>query len=288
MDIWRALHPSDRSFTWLRPNAYGAAVSRMNLVALPTFWVPFVSSFNHLPCPFSDHCVVALSFVVPQVLTGGPEVWKLNVSVLVEEDYFSLISSFWASWRERKSDFVTVMDWWEVAKSMIKGLSVTYSKTRAARLRSRRDFLVRLVSYLKERVYVGRCHRVDPYQAALAELRQLGLVEVEGARVCARVRWVEEGECSSSYFCKLEKKRCSESGITALRNSDNVVHTGGEGIQSVLSSFYADHFSKEETDLAFKRPFCSKYLIESLLIGLACFPLLCCFFGYGEGKGPGY
>ena len=202
VDIWRALHPSDRSFTWLRPNS--AAVSRMNLVALPTFWLPFVSSFNHLPCPFSDHCVVALSFAVPQVLTGGPEVWKLNVSVLVEEDYFSLICSFWASWRERKSDFLTVMDWWEVAKSKIKGLSVTYCKTRAARLRSRRDFLVRLVSYLKGWVNGGRCHRVDPYQAALAELRQLDLVEVEGDRVRARVRWVEEGDCSSSYFCKLE------------------------------------------------------------------------------------
>lgn len=92
VDIWRPLHPSGRSFTQPRPN--GAAVSRMNLVALPTFCVPFVSSFNHLPCPFSDHCVVALSFAVPQVLTHGPGVWKLNVSVLVEEDYFSLISSF--------------------------------------------------------------------------------------------------------------------------------------------------------------------------------------------------
>lgn len=66
----------------------------------------------------------------------------------------------------------------------------------------------------------------------------------------ARVRWVEEGECSSSFFCKLEKKRRSESGVTALRDSDNVVDTGAEGIQSVLSSFYADRFSKEETNLA--------------------------------------
>jgi len=245
----------------------------MNLVALPTFWVPFVSSFNHLPCPFSDHSVVALSFAVPQVLTGGPVVWKLNVFVLVEEDYFSLISSFWASSRERKSDFVTVMDWWEVAKSKIKGLSVTYCKNRAVRLRSRRDFLVRLVSHLKGRVYGGRSHRVDPYQTVLAELRQLDPVEVEGAGVRASVRWVERGECSSSYFCKLEKKRRSESGITALRDSDNVVHSGAEGIQPVLSSFYADRFSKEETDLAFKRPFCPKYLIESLLTGLARFPL---------------
>ena len=110
VDIWRALHPSGRSFTWLRPN--GSIASRIDLVGLPPSWVPFVSSCDHLPCPFSDHCAVALSVAIPQVLTRGPKVWKLNVSVLEEEDYVSLISSFWASWREKKSDFVTVMDWW--------------------------------------------------------------------------------------------------------------------------------------------------------------------------------
>lgn len=42
---------------------------------------------------------------------------------------------------------------------------------------------------------------------------------------------------------------------------------------NLLSSFYADRFSKEETNLTFKRPFCPKHLIESLLTGLAHFPL---------------
>ena len=95
---------------------------------------------------------MALSVAVSQVLTRSPGVWKLNVSVLEEQDYVSLISSFWASWRKKKSDFVTVMDWWEVAKSKIKGLTVTYCKRRAARLRSRRDLLGRLVFHLKRRV----------------------------------------------------------------------------------------------------------------------------------------
>ena len=45
-----------------------------------------MSSSDHLPCPFSDHCAVALSVAVPLVLTRSPGVWKLNVSVLEEED----------------------------------------------------------------------------------------------------------------------------------------------------------------------------------------------------------
>ena len=94
---------------------------------------------------------------------------------------------------------------------------------------------------------------------ALAELRQLDLVEAEGACVRARVRWMEEGECSSSYFCKLEKKRRSESCITALRGSDNVVHIGAEGIRSVLSSFHAYLFSKK-TDLT----------VQASLLSIVC------------------
>ena len=144
-----------------------------------------MSSSDHLPCPLSDHFAVALSVAVPQVLTRSPGVWKLNVSVLEEQDYVSLLSSFWASWRDKKSDFVTVMDWWAVAKSQIKGLTVTYCKKRAARLLSRRDLLVRLVSHLKGRVDSGHSDCVGPYTVVLAELRQLDLVEAEGARVRA-------------------------------------------------------------------------------------------------------
>ena len=126
------------------------------------------------------------------------------------------------------------------------------------------------------------------------ELRQLDLVEAEGACVQARVTWVEEGECSSSYFCKLEKKRRSENCITALRGSDNVVHTGAEGIQSVLSSFYADLFSKEETDLTVQASLLSKVSgsvpadrvgdCEGPLSVAECFAALS---GMARGKAPG-
>ena len=83
---------------------------------------------------------------------------------------------------------------------------------------------------------------------------------------------MEEGECSSSYFCKLEKKRRSESCITALQGSDNVVHIGAEGIRSVLSSFYAYLFSKE-TDLT----------VQASLLSIVCARVPADRFGDCEG-----
>ena len=111
-------------------------------------------------------------------------------------------------------------------------------------------------------------------------------MEAEGARI----RRVEEGECSSSYFCKLEKKRRIESCITALRGSDNVVHTGSEGIQSVLSSFYADLFSKEETDLTVEASLLSRVPADRVGDWEGPLPVAECFAafsGMARGKDPG-
>lgn len=36
----------------------------------------------------------------------GSGLWKLNVSVLEERDYFRLISDFWSGWRHRMPAFV--------------------------------------------------------------------------------------------------------------------------------------------------------------------------------------
>ena len=52
---------------------------------------PSVSSCDIVACPFSDHCAVVMSVRVPEVPSHGPGVWKLNLSVLNDPDYVSLI-----------------------------------------------------------------------------------------------------------------------------------------------------------------------------------------------------
>ena len=100
-DIWRYLHPSSSGFTWSR--ADGSFFSRIDLIGCPFAWVPSVSACDIVPCPFSDHCALAFFVSVPDVIPHGPGLWKLNVSILEEREYFDIISDFWAQWKYRKA-----------------------------------------------------------------------------------------------------------------------------------------------------------------------------------------
>ena len=44
-----------------------------------------------------------------------------------------------------------------------------------------------------------------------------------GLRFRARARWVEEGEISSDFFLRLEKKRAADRSFAALRTNDGSI-----------------------------------------------------------------
>ena len=129
IDTWRYLHPSSSCYTWLSPD--GSVSSRIDYIGYPYVWVSSVSSCDIVPCPFSDHCAVSLSVSVPDVVPPGPSLWKLNTSVLEEEGYVHLISNFLNGWRCQSHLFPSLVKWWEMGKSRIKGLTVHYCCSRS-------------------------------------------------------------------------------------------------------------------------------------------------------------
>ena len=58
------------------------------------------------------------------------------------------------------------------------------------------------------------------YERFLFHLASFDLTEAEGARVRSRVKEAVEGEKSSRFFLRLEKKRGTESWISAMRVSN--------------------------------------------------------------------
>ena len=188
-DIWRYLHPASSCFTWTKSD--GSLASRIDLCGVPYVWVPSVSSCDIIPCPFSDHCALLLSLLVPDAVPPGPGLWKLNTSILSEEDYYNLIANAWRDWRFAVPRFPSLAKWWEEGKSLIKGLTIKYCCERSRVRSSNRDLLVRLVDHLKAKVDSGSSSCVGPYHSAMAELAKLDLEAARSAQVRSRARWVD-------------------------------------------------------------------------------------------------
>ena len=128
-DIWRDLHPLAAGFTWESSNHSRA--SCIDLIGCPSVWVPFLSSCNIVPCPFSDHTAVYPSLSPPVPIPSGPGRWKCNVSTLEDPELRTKIESFWMHWRTRQQFFPSVGKWWDKGKKQIKAVISHHCSIRA-------------------------------------------------------------------------------------------------------------------------------------------------------------
>ena len=246
LDIWRYLHPSSSSFSWTQWD--GTLSSCIDLVGCPFVWVSSVSSCDPLPCPFPDHCAIALCDPVPDVVPPGPGLWKFNTSVLEKDAHTSLVSSFWTDWCDQKHLFSSLSEWWEEDKAKIKGLTISYCTQRSSQSSQLQDFLSRLADLLKALVDAGLLSFLGTHHSTLSQIARLDLQKAKGAQIHSRICWTEEGETSSAYFFRLERKRAADSWISALRESDGCITSSPTDLCRSFASFYSSLFTASPTD----------------------------------------
>ena len=82
----------------------------------------------------------------------------------------------------------------------------------------------------------------------MAELAKLDLEVARVAQVCLRARWVEEGETSSAYFFRLEKKCGVDRWISAIKQDDGTIVSSPDGLCGVFAEFYTSLFSASPCD----------------------------------------
>ena len=247
MDVWRHLHPDLRAYTWLKPD--DSLSSRIDLISFPSTWLHLVSSCSIVPCPFSDHDAVFLDFSIPESFPRGPGRWKLNVSILRDPVVFQTVSELWPRWRWRKPTFSSLQGWWDPGKEHLRSLAVRHCSSAHHERFLSRSVLSALACQRKGKIDDGVVSLMPVYERVLAQLVSFDLTEAEGAQVRSRVKCAEEGETSSCFFLRLEKKRGTESWISAMRVSNGVVVTDVEGICECWASFYQDLFTACPVDL---------------------------------------
>ena len=81
------------------------------------------------------------------------------------------------------------------------------------------------------------------YQSVLGRLEQMDLEAARGAQVRSHIKWVEEVEVSSVFFCRLENKRPVDCWVSALRLPDGSVVSDPDNLCSSFSEFYSSLYS---------------------------------------------
>ena len=81
------------------------------------------------------------------------------------------------------------------------------------------------------------------------ELEKLRKEKIKGQMIRAQLQWLNDGEKSSNFFCKLENKHYVEKTMKKLQmpNGDNI--TNQQDILTKISEFYANLFQNKDQEL---------------------------------------
>lgn len=188
------------------------------------------------------------SFSLPDSIPKGPGWWHLNASILLDSGFRSLIVDFWSDWKNRKSSFDSLRSWWDLGKVKFKSLAVRFCNQKFIERNASKSLLTNLSQHLKSPIDRGVTSCIEVYQNVLSQIADLDLLAAKGSQIRSPIRWAEDGESSSSFFFRLEKKRGTESWISAIKNNLGNIVSGIDEICSVWRSFYERLFTAEPTD----------------------------------------
>ena len=115
-DAFRLLKPNVSEFTFYRRNC---APSRLDRFYVPPFCVPFVQNVSH-HASLSDHHYGALILDLPDLESAPkppkqpPLYWKLNTSVLQDDDFLVNFQEFYRNLKNKIDDYPDISDWWDL------------------------------------------------------------------------------------------------------------------------------------------------------------------------------
>ena len=254
VDIWRVQNPITKSFTWSQksPKIFG----RLDYWLISNSLQDFVSSSCILPALKTDHAAIVLDLTNKDNQNRGPGIWKMNCSLLEDENYVNDIALKIPVWiAEGEKDLTDNRSIWEWLKYNIRAHAIQNSIKRAQERNEKEKSLQTEYSRVSE-IYENDSNDInaDRLNAAKERLELFYEEKVKGIIIRARARWHEHGERSTKYFLNLEKRNHVKKHMRKLNINDSMttdpliiiseqkrfyqeLYTSGHGDHDVVKNF---------------------------------------------------
>jgi hypothetical protein len=198
--------------------------------------------------PYSDHDLVRVLLTVDKASSNvGPGVWKLNVSLLQVQEVREQIASFWEHWKDRKSDFSNVAEWWDSGKLRVKSLFLKYSHKESRKRKQERATVLNRYRRIVCKTNLSE-DEVKELDLVKSQLETMDLKRTQGNKIRSGAKWLESNEQPSRFFFQKEKRRAVKKTCHALRTSDGRRVTEQDDISKEQVRFYKELYSKVPTD----------------------------------------
>ena len=142
-DVFRCKKRNIKEYTFFRSSA---APSRLDRFYIPEELIMHVSQVEHISS-LSDHCGVVMEIDLNVVASSNTQkesrktYWKLNTSILKDEDFLENFEGLWSWLKTLKPNFADAADWWdEVAKPHIREFCILFSSRRSKRRKDSKKF----------------------------------------------------------------------------------------------------------------------------------------------------
>ena len=274
-DIWREKALNVREYTWSNPE--NTIHSRIDRFYISQTLEPTFLEQTHLLNSFSDHKMLSLTLQLKSNIRRGDGYWKLNVSLLNDPDYCSLIEDFLKEWIEILPMYACIQTWWVECKNWIKRISIDYSTQQAQLRKIKVKALRKFVAQENKNPTPDKEYILETEEkiAALEDIRHTG------AMIRSREELIIDGEKPTRYFYALESIKKAKSTIEKLlvnhpSNNNNLIEIDNEAdILNEIHKYYTNLYSKQTlntelqdellSNITRKLPNHNRYIMDSPL-----------------------
>ena len=245
IDIWRLKNVNKKKYTWRqnRPRIH----CRLDYFLISHHLNDLVINTNILPSLLSFHSPISLSLKYIEEPIKGTGHWKLNLSLLKEDNFKIKLKEKILLWKDEHKDIIDKNLQWEIIKYEIRRFSIKYSGAKKRGNQEMKTVLEKKLSDLEEKEHLGEEHIYLEIEELRSQINNFAIEEAQGSIIRSRTRWVEEGEKSTAYFFNLEKQNSIKKNIRKIIHN-GIEETNQQNILNNLMEYYKTLYDSQPVE----------------------------------------
>ena len=265
-DVWREENPDTLKFTWRRKHKDNTVqMGRLDFFLVSGTLLSRCLEEKISPGYRTDHSLVSLTLRTHKT-NKQRTFWKFNNSLLRSKEYADEIKNVIKSVKSQYAatpfnpevvgdldnrEYQSTLDdqlFLEILLLEIRGKTIAFSSAKKREKQATIKAITKEIERLESSEVIDE-NLYDQILIKKEQLKSLREEELWGALIRSKVRWIEEGEKPTKYFCNLESRHFISKRMSSLIGNCGQEITEANEILSEVKDFYERLYSSREESI---------------------------------------